>query len=66
MTVKSVFVHKTEKSEVLVINPDVVYTVTKDNQRMIKYYTTSTAVTVYQKRNSDGEYTDEEIYIDII
>jgi hypothetical protein len=66
MTVKSVFIHKTEKNEVLVINPDVVYTVTKDNQRMIKYYTVSTVVTVYQKKNSDGEYIDEEIYVDII
>jgi hypothetical protein len=63
MTVKSVFVHKAGNEEVMIINPDVVYTVTKDDMRMIRYHTSHTLVTVYQKRNGDGEYIDEAINI---
>jgi len=63
MTAKSVFIHKTENEEIMVINPDVVHIVTKDNERMIRYYTLSTVVTVYQKKNNNGEYIDEAIYV---
>jgi len=67
MTVKSVFVHKAGNKagneEVMIINPDVVYTVTKDDIRMIRYHTSHTLVTVYQKRDENGEYVDEVINI---
>jgi len=63
MTVKSVFVHSTGKEEVMIIDPDAIYTITKNDQRMIKYYARNTVITVVQKKAENGEYTDSEIYI---
>jgi len=63
MTVKSVFVHKAGNEEVMIINPDAIYTITKNDQRMIKYYAKNTVITVVQRKNEQGEYTDSEIYV---
>jgi len=63
MTVKSVFVHSTEKEEVMIVDPDAIYTITKNDQRMIKYYARNAVITVVQRKNEQGEYTDSEIYI---
>jgi hypothetical protein len=63
MTVKSVFVHSTGKEEVMIIDPDTIYTITKNDQRMIKYYAGNTVVTVVQRKNEQGEYMDSEIYV---
>jgi hypothetical protein len=63
MTEKTTFTHKTEKEEVTVIDPDAIHTITKNDQRMIKYYARNTTVTVLQKKNENGEYIDTEIYI---
>jgi hypothetical protein len=63
MTVKSVFVHSTEKEEVMVIDPNAIYTITMSDQRMIKYYAGNTIITIVQRKNEKGEYEDTAIYI---
>jgi len=63
VAVKSVFVHSTEREEVMIVDPDVIYAITKNDQRMIKYYARNAVVTVMQSRNERGEYADSEIYV---
>ena len=63
MTVKSVFAHSTGKEEVMVIDPNAIYTITRNDQRMIKYYAGNTIITVVQRKNEKGEYEDAEIYV---
>jgi hypothetical protein len=57
------YTHKTDKEEVTIADPDAIYTITKNDQRTIKYYARNTVVTVMQRKNEQGEYIDAEIYV---